>query len=74
MTLPLAQNPQHLDLLCERLDLGNRLGQVTTVAGGFHHRMWRLDTAEHSYAIKQLSPDTDLADPAVVAMEVCAPR
>jgi thiamine kinase-like enzyme len=28
--------------------------------GGFHHRMWRLDTDRGSYAIKQLSPEVDL--------------
>ena len=32
------------------------------VFGGLHHRMWRLDTPLSSYAIKQLSPDTDLGD------------
>ena len=61
MTLPLSDNPHHLDLLCEALDLGDRRGDITPVAGGFHHRMWRLPTSTGVYAVKQLAPDTDLS-------------
>lgn len=67
MSTPLCDNPAHIQHLCVTLGLGQATGNMSRVFGGFHHRMWRLDTADHSYAIKQLSPDTDLADPAVVA-------
>lgn len=59
MTIALADNPEHIQRLCYDLDLGAYRGQLSRVYGGFHHRMWRLDTQGGSYAIKQLSPDTD---------------
>ena len=62
---PLADNPGSLLELRSRLALGEPVTDLSRVFGGLHHRMWRLDTALGSYAIKQLSPDTDLADPAV---------
>lgn len=33
--------------------------------GGFHHRMWRLETGRGVFAVKQLSPDRDVSDPVV---------
>ena len=64
MINPLSQNNAHLEALCSRLDLGAPGGPLKRVYGGLQHTMWRLDTAYGSYAIKQLSEDADLADPA----------
>jgi aminoglycoside phosphotransferase (APT) family kinase protein len=63
---PLSANPGHVDLLCRRLQIGEPRGALASVAGGFHHRMWRLVTTRGVYAVKQLAPDTDLADRAAL--------
>lgn len=62
----LAENPLHIEHLCAALDLGVPADRPQRVFGGFHHRMWRLDTNCGSYAIKQLSSDTDLQEPTLV--------
>jgi thiamine kinase-like enzyme len=59
----LSQNPDHIQQLCCRLGLGTPRGDVTRVYGGFHHKVWRLETDSGSYAVKQLSADTDCRDP-----------
>ena len=64
--IPLSDNPAHLRHLCLLLDLGEPRGEPRGVSGGFHHRMWRLETDRGVYAIKQLAPDTNLADPDTV--------
>ena len=63
MTTPLPDNPDHIRKLCDSLSLGVPERELTPVSGGFQHRMWRLDTAAGSYAIKQLSAqfDADMA-------------
>ena len=58
----LPDNPAHTDQLCELLDLGSPAGPPTPVSGGFHHRMWRLETRRGRFAIKQLADDLDLQD------------
>ena len=63
MAIALNNNPAHLVQLCEQLELGNARDVPTQVAGGFHHRMWLLETDRERYAVKQLAPDTDLANP-----------
>ena len=40
--------------------------RLAGVHGGFRHRVWRLETERGTYAIKQLSANTDLNDPEVV--------
>lgn len=60
MSTPLADNPLHLNELCTRLDLGSPRAALIQVRGGFHHRVWRLQTDRNSYAIKQLADDIDL--------------
>lgn len=67
MGIPLRDRPEHIRHLCGLLGLGTPQGALAPVTGGFHHRVWRLDTDRGSFAIKQLAPDTDLADPLVVA-------
>ena len=37
------------------------------VTGGFHHRMWRLETDRACFAVKQLSADTDLQDAELIS-------
>ena len=60
MITALCDNPPHIDQLCERLDLGKPSGDLSRVSGGFHHRMWRLNTHAGSFAIKQLADDLDM--------------
>lgn len=64
---PLSENPAHLRYLCYRLDIGPPRREVCRVPGGLHHRMWRLETDRGVYAVKQLSPDTDLNDPDTIS-------
>lgn len=53
-------NTDHLRYLCSRHGLGAPTGAPTQVPGGFHHEMWRIETEKGTYAVKELSPDTDL--------------
>jgi len=62
----LSEKPEHMSFLCEQLDLGIPAGVPERVLGGFHHRMWRLETDSGLYAVKQLGPDTDATDPGTV--------
>lgn len=66
MITALADNPVHVGQLCERLALGRPGGRLRKVRGGFHHRMWRLDTSSGRFAIKQLADDLDMGDAATV--------
>ena len=63
----LSDNPEHIDRLCSRLDLGPHQGKLSRVRGGFHHRMWRLETRSGCFAVKQLAEDMDMENPAIVA-------
>lgn len=56
----------HLRHLCSTLDLGAPIGAPTAVPGGFHHRMWRLETERRTYAIKELFANADLSNEATV--------
>ena len=66
MITALSDNPAHIHQLCERLDLGNPGGSLGQVGGGFHHRMWQLNTNRGSFAIKQLADDLNMQDAATV--------
>ncbi len=46
----------HVELLCKVYGLGNPLVELQAVSGGLLHRVWRLDTAQGTFAIKQLNP------------------
>lgn len=48
-------NNKHLIALCERLGLGVPLGEPQSVNDGPLHRVWRLNTTQGSYAVKQLN-------------------
>jgi len=56
----LPNNPKHYEALLSQLNLGSVTNTITPVFGGFHHKMWRLETTTGTYAIKQLAPDTDV--------------
>ncbi len=60
MNKTLSENPGHIQYLCSRLDIGTQQRELSRVYGGFHHKMWRLETNRGTYAVKQLSADTDL--------------
>lgn len=62
----LSEKPEHMRFLCEQLGLGIPAEVPERVFGGFHHRMWRLETDCGLYAVKQLGPDTDATDPDTV--------
>jgi Ser/Thr protein kinase RdoA (MazF antagonist) len=42
--------------LCTACDLGVPLGTPLAVPGGSLHKIWRLDTTQGTYAVKQLNP------------------
>lgn len=67
MTTPLGDNSEHIDQLCASLELGHPGRELSRLSGGFHHRVWRLETERGVFAIKQLAPDTDLGDVSVIA-------
>lgn len=52
--------PRHRGHLVDCLGLGAPTGPAEPVTGGFHHRMWRLDTAGGRFAVKELAADTDV--------------
>lgn len=62
MTNAIFANENHLETLCETLKLGNPLRVPVAVTGGFHHKMWRLDTNKRSFAVKELSGDLNPDD------------
>jgi thiamine kinase-like enzyme len=63
----LADNAEHIERLCTLFGLGAALGPLHRVPGGFHHCMWRLETASGRFAVKQLAGDMDMENPAIVA-------
>lgn len=66
MYIPLRENSAHIAQLCTRLNLGKPREGLSSIAGGFHHRVWRLETESGIYVVKQLAPDTDLNDEDVI--------
>ncbi|MEZ5573852.1 MAG: aminoglycoside phosphotransferase family protein [Halioglobus sp.] len=66
MFIPLRDNNAHIKELCTRLNLGKPREGLSNVPGGFHHRVWRLETERGTFAVKQLAPDTDINDEKVV--------
>ncbi|CAA0096037.1 Uncharacterised protein [Halioglobus japonicus] len=62
MFIPLSDNDAHVEVLCSRLELGQPVAAVSSLAGGFHHRVWKLPAERGCFVVKQLSPDTDLGD------------
>jgi thiamine kinase-like enzyme len=67
LTDALPHNPDHIEQLCCLFDLGHFKGTLNRVSGGFHHRMWRLETDNGCFAVKQLADDMDMRDTATVA-------
>ena len=67
VTTPLGNNAEHIEQLCAGLELGQPGRELSRLPGGFHHRVWRLETDQGVFAIKQLAPDTDLGDVSVIA-------
>lgn len=67
MQTPLASTPDHVNKLCEQLSLGVPAGEVFRVRGGFHHRVWRLDTSCGRFAVKQLSPHSLVQEVSAIA-------
>lgn len=66
MSRALGDNAEHIERLCSRFDLGAATGPLQRVPGGFHHCMWRLETASDRFAVKQLAGDMDMDNPAIV--------
>jgi protein-tyrosine phosphatase len=50
-------NTDHLKFLCSHHGLGAPTSVPTKVLGGFHHKMWRVETDRGTYAVKELCPD-----------------
>lgn len=67
MYTPLGDNPEHTSSLCDLLRLGASQDKPGRLTGGFHHLVWRLETASGTFVVKQLAPDTDLDDLATAA-------
>ena len=59
-------NHNQLTDLCNSFELGTPLNTPNRVNGGLLHMMWQIKTDEASYAVKQLSPDIDLTNEAII--------
>lgn len=59
-------NTTHLVNLCDVFKLGIPIGEPERIHGGLLHVMWRINTEKATYAIKQLSPNIDLKNKAIV--------
>lgn len=53
-------NAIQIAAICGAFGLGTPIGQPTPVLGGLLHTMWRIDTINGSYAVKQLTTDINL--------------
>ncbi len=58
-------NHNQLTELCNLFELGTPLNEPKRVYGGLLHIMWRVNTDEGSYAVKQLSKQIDLSNEAI---------
>ena len=47
-------NKIQISKICDTFHLGKVLSDATPVSGGLIHRMWRINTSQGSYAIKEL--------------------
>lgn len=63
-------NKDALLAICQQLNLGFAIDNVTPVTGGLLHKMWKLTTSKASYAIKQLSQDIKLTPQTLQAYEI----
>ena len=50
-----AIDASQIELLCNMCGLGNPLQEPQAVSGGLLHRLWRLDTTQGTFALKQLN-------------------
>lgn len=50
-----AMDKNQIAAICSSFHLGNPVNDIIPVRGGLIHRMWRLDTNNGSYAIKELN-------------------
>ena len=48
---------QRITYIFKELGLGEVIPPITSVSGGLMHRMYRVNTAEKSYAVKHLNPE-----------------
>ncbi len=55
-------NNEHLNIICNYLELGRPLTTPKQVYGGLLHLMWMLETDKGKYAIKQLSKNIDFTE------------
>jgi Ser/Thr protein kinase RdoA (MazF antagonist) len=52
----MVMNAAQVARLCAACDLGGPTGDLLGVPGGLLHRLWRLDTTQGAFAVKQLNP------------------
>src|SRR5215469_6210464 len=51
-------NPQQLaQLVCNVFSLGTPVAEPQAITGGLLHSMWRLQTTQATFAVKQLNPE-----------------
>ena len=51
------ENQDVISQLFETLSIGKITAPITPVSGGFMHRMYKVCTANHTYAVKHLNPE-----------------
>lgn len=59
-------NTAHLINLCDVFKLGIPISDPERIHGGLLHAMWRINTEKATYAIKQLSPNINLKNKAII--------
>jgi len=61
-------HPTHLKMICEKFHLGIPSGTMSSISGSRGGSfLWRIETNQTSYAIKQLSSQIDISNPKIVA-------
>jgi thiamine kinase-like enzyme len=60
-------NKDQLKILLTHFNLGSAKKLAQRIYGGLLHKMWRIETEQGVYAIKQLSEDIDLSNDSIVA-------
>lgn len=60
----------HLAEICSKLGISHPARETIRVYGGLLHLMWKLDSENQSYAIKQLSKDIQLSEEVIKNYEL----
>lgn len=58
-------NQDTFQKICQKLNLGAPISPAKRIYGGLLHKMWKITTAQNSYAIKELAPHIDFKNQSI---------